>query len=280
MQYTHVSIFQGGLTAELKWETSHPLTKVLKFVRSRSVSNAHFISRDIQNKQVNFEGNNIVRLEQASILERLSGEKQRIGYPLEGSQMLGKYLKECREAVFLYLDNVLLPSDLKYLLPEKLALPPKSRVLVTSRDANLCSVLNDMGLVSELYEVEELDVAEAMKMFCLLVFGTEEPPADKHLQVSQVLKACGGMPLALELVGKYLKKRNRESAWKHTLESLQSSHPLTGTKDMSSYLGKLESMYEQLSPTLQQRFWTSSPTTSTSRGRLSLTPLARSRCWL
>lgn len=69
-----------------------------------------------------------------------------------------------------------------------------------------------------------------------------------------MLNACGGMPLALELVGKFLKKRNRDSAWKYTLEALQSSDPLTGTKDMSSYLGKLESMYEQLSKPLQRAF--------------------------
>lgn len=123
---------------------------------------------------------------QASILERLSGEKPRFGYPLEGSQRLGKYLEECREAVFLYIDNVLNPNDLKYLLPEDLTLPPKSRVLVTSRVANLCSELDDRGLISELYEVAELDFAQAKRMFCLLVFDNEDPPWDKQLQVCQI----------------------------------------------------------------------------------------------
>jgi hypothetical protein len=191
---------------------------------------------------------------QASILERLSGEKVKLGYPLEGRQRLGKYLEECRESLFIYIDNVLNPSDLKELLPEKLTLPPKSRVLVTSRVANLCSELDDRGVVSELYEVEELDFAQAKRMFCLLVFEEEDPPPGKKVQVSQVLKACGGMPLALELVGKYLRRQKRDSAWTHTLESLQSSDPLTGTKDMSSYLGKLESMYEQLSKSHQRAF--------------------------
>jgi len=119
---------------------------------------------------------------QASILERLSGEKPRFGYPLEGSQRLGKYLEECREAVFLYIDNVLHASDLKDLLPEELSLPSKSRVLVTSRVANLCSELDDWGLVSEVYEVEELDFVQAKRMFCLLVFDDEDPPLDKQLQ--------------------------------------------------------------------------------------------------
>ncbi|KAG0582147.1 hypothetical protein KC19_3G037400 [Ceratodon purpureus] len=195
---------------------------------------------------------------QASILERLSGDKVKLGYPLEGRQRLEKYLEECRESLFIYIDNVLNPNDLQDLLPEKLVLPPKSRILVTSRVANLCSELDDRGVVSELYEVEELDFAQAKQMFCLLVFEDEDPPPVKKVQVSQVLKACGGMPLALELVGKYLRRQrsrqNWDTAWTHTLVSLQSSDPLAGTKDMSSYLGKLESMYEQLSKPLQRAF--------------------------
>lgn len=195
-----------------------------------------------------------ILLLQTNMLERLSGEKPRLGYPLEGSQRLNKYLEECREAVFLYIDNVMNPSDLKYLLPEKASLPQKSRVLVTSRVANLGSEMEERGFGSENYEVEELEFGEAKKMFCFLVFEEEEPPVGKEVQVTQVLKACGGMPLALELVAKFLKKRNRDSAWRYTLEALQSSDPLTGTKDMSSYLGKLESMYEQLTKSNQRAF--------------------------
>lgn len=69
------------------------------------------------------------------------------------------------------------------------------------------------------------------------MFELEEALVEKEFQVTQVLRACKGMPMVLKLVGKLWKRRNRNLAWKHTLKSLESAYDLMGTKDMSSYLG-------------------------------------------
>jgi len=188
---------------------------------------------------------------QANIMERLSGEKVRLGDHREGSQCLGQFLgNECQEPLFIFIDNVLNADVLTDLLPEKLILPKHSRVLVTSRDANACPVLEEMGFKCSKYEVEELDLCQARRLLCLHAFGGKEAAeaeaaAEKQNNFVSILRLCAGLPLALEVVGKYLKSRNWDSASKHVVDSLQSCDSLTGNKENRLYRS-LEFSYAQL----------------------------------
>lgn len=191
---------------------------------------------------------------QANIMERLSGIKRRLGDYNEGCQKLDTFLRtECQEPLFIFIDNVLDIEALHDLLPERLVLPERSRLLVTSRGVNVCALLEEKGIESEQYEVEELDFAQAKKLLCSHVFERPEPPAEKQQQVTDVLKACGGLPLALEVVGKYLRFHKRDSAWVHVISSLQSWDSLSGTKENRLY-HKLEFSYDQLTNPQRKAF--------------------------
>ncbi|KAH9563024.1 hypothetical protein CY35_05G103400 [Sphagnum magellanicum] len=188
---------------------------------------------------------------QANIMERLSGQKVRLGDHREGLQFLRQFLgNECQEPLFIFIDNVLNAEVLTDLLPEKLILPKHSRVLVTSRDANARPVLEEMGFKCSMYEVEELDLRQARRLLCLHAFGGKEAAeaeaaAEKQNNFVSILSLCAGLPLALEVVGKYLKSRNWDSASKHVVDSLQSCDPLTGNKENRLYRS-LEFSYAQL----------------------------------
>lgn len=187
---------------------------------------------------------------QANIMERLSGKKVRLGDHREGSQCLGQFLgNECQEPLFIFIDNVFNADVLTDLLPEELTLPKHSRVLVTSRDANACPVLEEMGFKCSKYKVEELDHFQSRRLLCLHAFGGKEAAeteaAEKQNNFMSILRLCAGLPLALEVVGKYLKSRNWDSASKHVVDSLQSCDSLTGNKENRLYRS-LEFSYAQL----------------------------------
>ncbi|CAK9876892.1 unnamed protein product [Sphagnum jensenii] len=130
---------------------------------------------------------------QANIMERLSGKKVRLGDHREGSQCLGQFLgNECQEPLFIFIDNVFNADVLTDLLPAELTLPKHSRVLVTSRDANACPVLEEMGFKCSKYKVEELDRFQSRRLLCLHAFGGKEAAAEKQNNFMSILRLCAG----------------------------------------------------------------------------------------
>ncbi|XP_059461751.1 disease resistance protein RPV1-like [Corylus avellana] len=103
-------------------------------------------------------------------------------------------------------------------LVEKQWFGPGSRIIVTTRDEQLLTQLE----VHKKYKVEELNNWESLRLFSYHAFGMALPINDyQELSISAV-KYSGGLPLALVILGSFLKGRSIDE-WKSKLEKLQST---------------------------------------------------------
>jgi nucleoside-triphosphatase THEP1 len=117
--------------------------------------------------------------------------------------------------VLVVLDDV---ADLENLhkLVKKERLGPGSRIIVTTRDENVLSSLE----VDKKYEVKELNYRNSLRLFSWHAFNMASPK-EEYLELSkEALDYAGGIPLALELLGSFLKVISIVE-WRITLEKLR-----------------------------------------------------------
>ncbi|KAL3689214.1 hypothetical protein R1sor_015523 [Riccia sorocarpa] len=73
--------------------------------------------------------------------------------------------------------------------------------------------------------VDPLAFEDARKLFTVHAFpGWQEPPYNLRTTVEDVVYECGGLPLILEIMGRYLRGVNDADKWKVVLESLQEAN--------------------------------------------------------
>lgn len=135
-----------------------------------------------------------------------------------------------RKKVLLVVDDITNRKQFDELIPRLDALAPGSRVLITSRDSNvLRSILQDVP-GSAFFEVPELSLMNSICLFTRCAFRKDYLNAVDvafHGFIEDIASACGGLPLALEVMGGFLsdKKNLPEDAkcWEEAAFSLRSN---------------------------------------------------------
>jgi len=117
--------------------------------------------------------------------------------------------------VLVILDDV---DDFRNLhkLVKKQWFSPGSRIIVTTRDEQL---LKQLG-VDEKYEVGELNRQESLQLFSWHAFEMYNPRREYSELLIEVVDYVGGLPLALEVLGSFLKERTI-AEWKSELKKLR-----------------------------------------------------------
>lgn len=103
-----------------------------------------------------------------------------------------------------------------------------SRFIVTSRDAELLCLTN---VLDEIYHVPFLSPEDSKELFKTYAFGEDEtipPPMQKYADM--VVEKCEGLPLSLEVIGKYL-RRQPESIWVEAMKVLDREKNVAGLND-------------------------------------------------
>ncbi|KAL8127966.1 hypothetical protein AgCh_014773 [Apium graveolens] len=97
-----------------------------------------------------------------------------------------------------------------------------SRIVITSRNIHLRNQLKSDLKHVELYMVKELGQDDSLKLFNYHAFGEVTPPASlRELSVGFVTYA-GGLPLALKVLGSYLRGRTNDKVfWKAKLKEVK-----------------------------------------------------------
>ncbi|KAF3431362.1 hypothetical protein FNV43_RR26093 [Rhamnella rubrinervis] len=96
-----------------------------------------------------------------------------------------------------------------------------SRIFITTRDREVLR----SHLVTDLYQVGELDSSEALQLFSYHALRREKP-TDNFLKLSkQIVSLTGGLPLAVEVFGSLLFDKRRIEEWKDALEKLKKISP-------------------------------------------------------
>eukprot|EP00249_Psilotum_nudum_P011128 c22978_g1_i1 orf=359-2473(+) len=202
------------------------------------------------------EKNNVTEVQQ-QILDKIIGRSSdKIGDYEQGRYFLETLFQQKKvnghRRIFLYIDNAPSASFLEKLLPQKDCLPGGSRLLVTTRIQNICSVLQgDNNLINSYknYEVEVLLPEQAM-VFLRQRIGRKISEKSMH----NVQKVCGGLPLALEVAAGYIKEHKfPEKACAHVVVAMKSGDGLSGVEN-DRLMRCLHLMIEELDTKLRDAF--------------------------
>ncbi|KAJ7015617.1 disease resistance protein RUN1-like [Populus alba x Populus x berolinensis] len=102
----------------------------------------------------------------------------------------------------------------KALMGDRSWFGPGSRVIITTRDSSL------LREVDQRYQIKELEPDEALQLFSWHAFKDTKPTED-YIELSKdVVDYCGGLPLALEVMGACLSGKNRDG-WKSVIDKLR-----------------------------------------------------------
>jgi hypothetical protein len=150
----------------------------------------------------------IVQVQQQLLADLAKDASFQLNSAAQGRQQLATKLQD--KKVLLVVDNVwgdqlakLLPRDVVEVLGEG------SVVLVTSRLARCCDSFAGPDKVA----VRCLTAEASLELFCLYAYGKSGPPDAQHEQVKQeqeqvkqIVAQCGGLPMALEVVGRHMRR--------------------------------------------------------------------------
>nr|AHG28996.1 NBS-LRR protein [Cicer arietinum] len=120
------------------------------------------------------------------------------------------------EKSFIVLDDVATLEQAENLNINNNCLGPGSRVIVTTRDKQVCSEFDEC----EIYEVKELDEYESLQLFCLNAFGEKRPKVGYEKLSESAIGYCRGNPLALKVLGTNFRTKSKQ-AWESELEKLK-----------------------------------------------------------
>ncbi|CAK8560218.1 unnamed protein product [Lathyrus sativus] len=131
-----------------------------------------------------------------------------------GKAMINERL--CTKQALVVLDDVSTREQLNALCGNRHGIGPGSIIIITTRDARLLDILG----VDFIYKVKELNKHESLELFSWHAFR-EASPTKEFLSLSGgVVSYCGGLPLALEVLGSYLFKRRKQD-WRSVLSKLE-----------------------------------------------------------
>jgi DNA polymerase III delta prime subunit len=154
---------------------------------------------------------------QKQLLQELASKRPtNVNNAEHGRVILAEQLKE--KKVMLVVDNVWgrqqatsseRGTQLDWLLPKNImeVLGKGSMVLVTSRDEMAARELEG-GPAVERLKMKLLSEQLALELFCWHAFGCSSIPASERKwswMIVEVVARCGGLPLALEVVGRHLR---------------------------------------------------------------------------
>ncbi|XP_015160682.1 disease resistance protein TAO1-like isoform X1 [Solanum tuberosum] len=162
------------------------------------------------------ENNMLHNLQEQLLSEVLKKENFEIRYNVD----MGKGIIKDRlgqKKVLIVLDDVDDMSQIKALAEERSWFGSGSIIIITTRSENL---LDDVG-VDYKYKVTRLDDISSRRLFCFHAFkDTTVPKNLDHELVKDIARLGGGVPLALEVLGSLLHKKD-DQTWRSTLESLK-----------------------------------------------------------
>ncbi|XP_052724519.1 disease resistance protein RUN1 isoform X2 [Vigna angularis] len=121
-----------------------------------------------------------------------------------------------RKKVFIVLDDVNDFGQLKDLCGNRKWFGKESVIIITTRDLHLLDLLK----VDYVYKMEEMDKNESLELFSWHAFREAKPREDFDELARNVVAYCGGLPLALEVLGSYLIERTKKD-WESVLLKLE-----------------------------------------------------------
>ncbi|RDY04644.1 TMV resistance protein N, partial [Mucuna pruriens] len=154
---------------------------------------------------------------QQQLLSDLLKTKNKIHSIVMGIAMIENSLCEKRSLVIL--DDVTEFEQLKALCGNCKWIGRGSVIIITTRDVRLLNVLKVNHIV-HICRIKEMDENESLELFSWHAFRKKSPRGDLIKLSMDIVDYCGGLPLALEVLGSYLFERTKEE-WESVLSKLK-----------------------------------------------------------
>jgi len=159
------------------------------------------------------ESKGYIHLQEQLLLDVLKTE-MKVNSTAAGTTLIEERLRG--KSTLLVLDDVTKFEQVHALCGNRKWISSGSVFMVTSRDIRLLHLLE----VDYIYKVEEMNENESLELFSWHAFR-EVTPTQDFIELSRnVVSYCGGLPLALEVLGSYLHKRTKQD-WKSVLSKLR-----------------------------------------------------------
>jgi hypothetical protein len=122
----------------------------------------------------------------------------------------------CNKAVLVILDDVDQIEQLNAIARSRDWFGSGSRIIITTRDEHLLKELE----VDNVYTVTTMNDSESLELFSWHAFRNSFPTKDYSDISRNIVAYCGGLPLALEVLGSFLFSRSMPE-WKSALDKLK-----------------------------------------------------------
>ncbi|KAG4156270.1 hypothetical protein ERO13_D03G163851v2 [Gossypium hirsutum] len=204
-------------------------TTIAKVIYNQNIPRFEGYSFLADVRETNQDCNGLVHLQRQLISDILKGKSHKI-YNIDNGINKIKEIVCCRR-VLLVLDDVDELEKIKKLMGTQIPFHPGSKIIITSRNrcllnAHFISQMFDLeastscGGLSKLFEVKELASSESLQLFNWYAFGHNSVPESSMAYARSLVKHCGGLPLALQILGSSLSTKS-VSSWKSALEKLE-----------------------------------------------------------
>ncbi|TQE03039.1 hypothetical protein C1H46_011403 [Malus baccata] len=166
-------------------------------------------------EEVRRKKKNMVSLQEQLLRDVLKRPDIKISSVAEGTKEIEKRLGSMK--VLIVVDDIDDADQLDELAIEHDSFGPGSRIILITRDEQVLNIQK----VDKKYKAQTLKDEEARELLSWHAFGNHCPDKEYIELTTDVVDYCGGLPLALKVVGRLLATEKSKSIWKSTLDKLR-----------------------------------------------------------
>ncbi|KAM1656735.1 hypothetical protein TB2_044987 [Malus domestica] len=175
----------------------------------------HSFSNQCYLEEVRSNKKNMVSLQEQLLRDLLKRHDIKVSSVAEGTKEIEKRLGSMK--VLVVVDDIDDADQLDKLAISHVSFGPGSRIIITTRDEHVLNIQK----VDKRYKAQGMTDDEAFELLSWHAFGNPRPDEEYIELARDVVDYCGGLPLALEVVGRLLATKKSKSIWKSTLEKLK-----------------------------------------------------------
>ncbi|EOY10035.1 TMV resistance protein N [Theobroma cacao] len=204
-------------------------TTIAKIVYNLNIQRFESYSFLADVREITQERKGLVHLQRQLIADILKGKVNKIHNSDDGITKIKEAIY--RRRVLLVLDDVDDSEKITKIIGAQIPFHPGSKIIITSRHRCLLSdpfirqmfdleASSSYGELCKVFEVKELAFNDSLQLFKWYAFG-QCHPIDSYMEyVKSVVEHCGGLPLALQVLGSSLSGKSI-NVWRSALEKLK-----------------------------------------------------------